>query len=482
MAGFTTELKVGMLTVLTVAGTVYSFLLTDDKPPGALQGYTLYATVPSAEGLYPSTQVKLAGVSVGSVVGITLQDGLARLELQMSGDMQLGVDSTADLRSEGVLGDKFVRVTPGKADQLLGDGDTIKTAEGGNQLEELQAKAVVIAANVDEITTSLKTLIADPALKEKIDSTLENLNATSATLRQITEANKAEVAIVAQNLAELSETLNRLAESTSGSINTEMAAIHEATRKVDETMGHVNAIAARIDAGEGTIGKLINDPTTIDQINSTVSKVDSALSDITGMQLDVTYDGSIYFGTSPDDPALGLTENPISGEMKNTLGLRVLPRPDYGYIIGLTSHPYGSFEETTHVYPDTGGGYTELVNTEDLRLTFQFMKRWGPAAFRFGMKEGGGGVGTDVFLAKDRLTLSADVYDFSFGSWPVLDGTPNLTVGARATPIPHMYLGGGLDNVLFNAQHGYVTGYVGFGFWFTDQDIKWIMSAVPLPG
>lgn len=478
--GYTTELKVGVLTVLTVAVTIWAFLRTDDKPAGALQGYTLYATVPSAEGLYPSTQVKLAGVSVGSVVAITLDKGQAKLELQMSGEMQLPVDTTADLRSEGVLGDKFVRVTPGKADQLLGDGDTLTTNPAANPLEDLQAQALVIAANVKEITESLKNLTGDPELKSKVQSTLQNLDAVSASLREITEANRAEVEIVAKNLTELSQTLNRLAERASVSVDKEMSAIREATQKVDETLVHVNSIAARIDAGEGTIGRLISDETTIDRINSTVAKVDDALGDITGMQMDVTYDAAVYFGSDPSE--VGFSENPISGEMKNSLGLRILPREDYGYIIGLTSHPYGSFEETGHVYTDTGGGYTELVNTEDLRLTFQFMKRWGPAAFRLGMKEGSGGVGSDLFLARDRVTLSADVYDFDYGSWPLLTGTPNLTVGARVNPWKHVYVGGGLDNVLFNAQHGYVTGYFGFGFWFTDDDIKWIMSAVPLPG
>lgn len=480
MAGFTTELKVGLLTVAAVAVTIWGILRTDDRPPGALEGYTLYALVPSAEGLYPSTQVRVAGVSVGMVKAITLEKGRAKLELEMSGDMQLPKDSTVDLRSEGVLGDKFVRVTPGRGDLLLADGDTIEIAPGGDALEDLKSQALVIAANVTAITEALRLLIEDPELRIKMMSTLENLDAVSASLREITEANRAEVEIVAKNLIELSATLNRLADRASVSVDKEMSAIREVTKKIDDTLVHVNNIAARIDAGEGTIGRLVTDSSTIDRINSTVGKVDDALGDITSMQMDVTYDGAVYFGSDPDEP--GFTQNPMAGEAKSTLGLRVLPREDYGYILGLTSHPYGSLKLSEHVYTDSGASYTEVERTDAYRLTFQFMKRWGPAAFRLGVKEGSGGVGADLYLARDRVSLSADLYDLEYGSWPLLDGTPNLTLGLRASPWRHVYLGGGLDNVLFNARHGFTTGYLGGGFWFTDDDIRWIIGSLPLPG
>jgi phospholipid/cholesterol/gamma-HCH transport system substrate-binding protein len=287
--------------------------------------------------------------------------------------------------------------------------------------------------------------------------------------------------VVAKNLTELSATLNRVADKASVSVDKEMSAIREVTKKIDDTLVHVNAIAARIDAGEGTVGRLVNDETTIDRINSTVAKVDDTLGDITSMKMEVTYDGQMYFGSNPDEPDIGFTENPISGSMKNSLGVRVLPRDDYGYIIGFTGHPYGNLSEEEHLYPDSGGSYSEIVRTGDYRLTFQFMKRWGPAALRLGVKESSGGVGADLFLARDRVTLSADIYDWEFGSWPVLDGTPNLTLGARVNPWRHVYLGGGLDNVIFDARNGYATGYFGFGFWFTDSDLKWVMSALPLP-
>lgn len=481
MSGYTTELKVGVLTIVAVAGTVWAIVRTDDKPAGAIQGYTLYAIVPSAEGLYPSTQVKMAGVSIGSVVAISFDDlkQNAKLELQMSGEVELSADSVADLRSEGLLGDRFIRVTPGAAPEKLGDGATIKTSSESDAIAKLEAKADVIATRLDDIASKVQTLTGDPEVTGSIKATLQNLEVTSTKMREIAEdpAIKARTLSTLENLDVASARLRSLVDDpqlaskvngTLDDIRATSAELRAAAAKLDEPVDHVNSILAKVDAGEGTVGRLLTDSSTIDKVNSVVDKVDGAVSDITGMRMDVTYDGAVYFGSNPTDPDLGYTENPMNGEMKNTLGVRVLPREDYGYIIGLTSHPYGDFEETTHLYSETGGGYTELVQTDDLRMTFQFMKRWGPAALRFGMKEGGGGVGADLYMAQDRLTLTADLYDFDFASWPVLDGTPNLTLGARATPWRSVYVGGGLDNVIFGAKNGYVTGFLGFGFWFTD--------------
>lgn len=479
MARFTTELKVGLLTLIAGAATVWGILRTDDRPAGALQGYDLVAYFPSAEGIYPSTQVRVAGVAVGAVRSISIKEGKAKVELEMSGEMQLPTDSTAELRSEGVLGDKYVRITPGKGDVLLDDGDEIGTAAAGDGLEALQAEATIIAANVRVVTEQLRKLVEDPALRGQLASTVANLDALSGSLLSITEANRAEIEIVAKNLIELSATLKDVANRVAVSMDKEMVAIRDATRKLDQTLGHVNAIAARIDAGEGTLGRLVNDPTTVDRINSTIEKVDDTLGSITSIQTEVFYDGAAYFGTDPGE--VGFRENPLSGAFKNTIGLRVLPRDDYGYIVALTSHPFGDLSSTEHLYPETGGSYTEVVRTGDYRFTFQFMKRWGPAAFRLGVKESSGGVGADLMLARERVVLNADLYDFEFGSWPVLDSTPNLSLGMRLHPWSRVYASAGWENAIFGLRHGYVTGFIGLGFSFDDDDIKWVLSALPLP-
>ena len=83
-------------------------------------------------------------------------------------------------------------------------------------------------------------------------------------------------------------------------------------------------------------------------------------------------------------------------------------------------------------------------------------------------------------LWRDKVMLSADVYDFTYGSWPVMDGTPNVEVTARLYPWRHVYLEGGMDNVILGARYGYATGFAGGGFTFDDDDLKYVLAALPV--
>lgn len=480
MASYTTEFKVGLLTIFATTATIWGIVRTDDRPDGALDGYRLVAYFPSVEGVFPTTQVKIAGVSVGSVRKVELEGDVAKVTLEMSGNIHLADDSMGELKGEGVLGDKFIRVTPGRSDRLLQEGETLKSAPPAKGLDDIQAQVADIAVNAAAITESIRSMVEDPVLRDSMTRTVTNVEMLSADLRTITNANREDLEIIAKNLVELSNTLNGLVNRTGDDVESEMATIRSMTQKLDGTLTHVNALAERIDNGEGTIGQLINDTSTIDSLNSTLGKVESTVDSITGLKTQVYYDGAVYLGTAPDE--LGFTENPVSGSSKSTIGLIISPRDDYSYIFGFTGHPLGSFSSEEHLYSETGTSYTEVVRDEDFRLTFQFSKRWKNVAARLGVKESSGGVGLDVFLARDRLKLSADIYDFTYASWPVLDGTPNLTLAARVSPWDRVYVSAGWENAIFGLRHGFTTGFVGAGFAFTDDDIKWVFAALPFPG
>ena len=476
MASFTTEFKVGLLTIFATTVTIWGIVRTDDRPDGALEGYQLIAYFPSVEGVFPTTQVKIAGVSVGSVRKVELEGDIAKVTLEMSGSVRLAADSMGELKGEGVLGDKFIRVTPGRADKVLQEGDTLSSAPPAKGLDDIQAQVADIAVNAAAITESIRSMVEDPVLRDSLTRTVTNVEMLSQDLRTITNANREDLEVIAKNLVELSNTLNTLVNRTGDDVESEMATIRSVTQKLDGTLTHVNALAERIDNGEGTIGKLINDSSTVDSLNSTLAKVETTVDSITGLKTQVYYDGAVYLGTDPSED--GFTDNPVSGSSKSTIGLIISPRDDYSYIFGFTGHPLGSFSSEQHLYSDTGTSYTEVVKSEDFRLTFQFSKRWQNVAARLGVKESSGGVGLDVFLARDRVKLSADIYDFTYASWPVLDGTPNLTLAARVSPWDRVYVSAGWENAIFGLRHG----FVGAGFSFTDDDIKWVFAALPFPG
>jgi phospholipid/cholesterol/gamma-HCH transport system substrate-binding protein len=490
MRSLSNEFLVGLLTIVVAVLVAWGFARTDDVPDGAdTAGYTLYYYLDSAEGLFRSTPVRLAGVPVGAVEKIELEGQRAKVTLQMVGEAKLPVDSVGELKGEGILGDKFIRVRLGTADTYLKDGDTLQSATSGADMDEMTAKASAIADDVKEITGALREVLADPAMREQLKSTITNIDALTRELNAAAGENREELAVIAQNLREVSEILSQVVQATGASVEQEMAAVRKATETLDRTAQNLESITGKVDRGEGTVGKLLNDESTIESINHTIDSVSDTVDEVNGLvgsvsriRTDVYYRGDYFFGSAPTDAAYG-GENPVAGGARNVVGVRIRPKEDYWYVVEVVGHPLGTITHEDHVLPDFGTAYREYVVTPDYRFSFQFAKRWHDLVLRFGVKESSGGVGADLLFFRDRAQLSADVFDFTYAAWPNMDasGIPNLQLTARAYPFKNVYLEGGMDNVVLGARYGYVTGFAGGGFTFDDQDLKYVLAALPLP-
>jgi phospholipid/cholesterol/gamma-HCH transport system substrate-binding protein len=477
---FTNELKVGVLTIVAVVLAIWGILRTDDRPAGAMKGYTLYATFDSAEGVFVTTPIRLAGVDVGSVRKIALDGTRAKLTIEMQGDVKVPTDSYAELKGEGVLGDKFVRLVVGASSEILGPEEPIPTRSGGADLDQLQNKMDLIADDVKAITGVLREQAEDETLNLQIHQTVDNVEALTASLRAMTEANRGEVDAIADNLKEASQSLQKLVDTTSADMDAQMKALQQVTEKLDRAMSDVQSITGNVDSGQGTLGQLVNSTETIDRVNDTVEQVQDVVDSINGLKLQIYYRGDYFFGTDPSEP--GFTANPLAGQVRNVVGVRVMPKEDYWYLFELVDHPTGNLTFTDHYYPGTGFEYTEYTRTPDFRITLMFAKRFYNLVARFGIKESGGGVGFDYLMFRDRLQLTLDVYDSKFASWPVLDSTPNLSMYARVMPYPHVFVEAGLENQIFGLRHGFTTGFAGAGFSFDDDDFKWVLATLPFPG
>jgi phospholipid/cholesterol/gamma-HCH transport system substrate-binding protein len=243
-------------------------------------------------------------------------------------------------------------------------------------------------------------------------------------------------------------------------------------------LAHIEAITGGIERGEGTVGKLLKDDSTIVAINDTIDSVNGLIGDASKIRTEVYYRGNYYFGSDPTSGVLA--ENPVAGRARNGVGVRLFPNEDHWYVFEMAGHPQGDISSETHVFPDFGSAYEEVVVKPGFRITFEFARRWHDAVLRFGIKDNSGGIGFDYYFADDHLMLGADLFDFTYGSYPVLDGTPNLQLNARWMPWRHLYFEAGLDSVLMGAKYGYVSGYAGGGFYFDDRDVKLILAALPL--
>ncbi|MEW6670981.1 MAG: outer membrane lipid asymmetry maintenance protein MlaD [Thermodesulfobacteriota bacterium] len=106
--------------------------------------YSLYARFRSVTGLKTGTEVEIAGVQIGMVDSITLdrERKVALVKLKIRKDVVLTDDVIASVKTAGLIGDKYIRLSPGGSDKVLKPGDFITETESAVDLEELISKYV----------------------------------------------------------------------------------------------------------------------------------------------------------------------------------------------------------------------------------------------------------------------------------------------------------------------------------------------------
>lgn len=106
--------------------------------------YPLYARFQSVSGLKEGASVELAGVEIGQVDAISLdrEKQVAVLKFKIKKDVVLTDDVIASIKTSGLIGDKFVKLSPGGSDELLKAGDMITETESPIDIEDLISKYV----------------------------------------------------------------------------------------------------------------------------------------------------------------------------------------------------------------------------------------------------------------------------------------------------------------------------------------------------
>ncbi len=104
--------------------------------------YEVEAQFNSASGLKPGSTIEIAGVEVGRVRGITLIEDRAKVKLAVNNTVKLYTDTFASIKTRGIIGEKFLSLSPGGGGDPLKPGDTIRDTESGLDLEELVSQYV----------------------------------------------------------------------------------------------------------------------------------------------------------------------------------------------------------------------------------------------------------------------------------------------------------------------------------------------------
>ena len=142
MKKFNVETAVGTFLVAGFLCFAYLAVKLGDVQIFGRTGYDVTARFSNASGLKNGARVEVAGVVIGKVTHIQLDDYQAAIEMQIASDVSLREDAIASIRTQGIIGDKFVKISPGGADEKIKDGGEILDTEGAISLEELISKYI----------------------------------------------------------------------------------------------------------------------------------------------------------------------------------------------------------------------------------------------------------------------------------------------------------------------------------------------------
>lgn len=147
----TRDLVVGIFVATGLAAIGYLSLQVGGLSYAGPGGFELQATFDEIGGLRPRAPVSIAGVTVGRVERIDLDELLrARVTLDLDPALELPIDTRAAVRTSGVLGDQFIALEPGGEEDLLTSGEPIQFTDPALSLERLIGKFVQDSGIEDE--------------------------------------------------------------------------------------------------------------------------------------------------------------------------------------------------------------------------------------------------------------------------------------------------------------------------------------------
>ena len=144
MKNFNTELIIGLFMIAGFLAFGYlSLQMGEFSILNVEKNYVLEAEFDNVSGLKVGAGIEIAGVNIGKVSGISLgEDGLARVTMLINQKIKITQDAIASIRTQGLIGDKYIKIIQGADEEFLAGGGTIFDTESSIDFEELVSKYI----------------------------------------------------------------------------------------------------------------------------------------------------------------------------------------------------------------------------------------------------------------------------------------------------------------------------------------------------
>ena len=142
MKRFNLEVTVGLFVILGILALGYLSIKLGQLQLGGGDTYTLTAVFPTVAGLKLAATVEIAGVSIGQVAAIHLEDFEAVVTMRLDDKVRLQEDAIASIRTQGLIGEKYIRLSPGGSGRLIPPGGRIREVETPVDFEDLVGRFI----------------------------------------------------------------------------------------------------------------------------------------------------------------------------------------------------------------------------------------------------------------------------------------------------------------------------------------------------
>lgn len=273
------DVRVGVFVLAGLLAVVASlFLLTD---PASLRGrYILVTQVENAGGIRRGDPVLMKGVNIGRIHGFEMNpSGLVDIQMEIDGQWEIPEDSNTRLAGAGLLGGQTMEILRGTS----GTGaETMDTLRGLGMAGGMVESATAVAQRADSVLQRIQQTL-DHATVGAIQGSAADLERTMADLRAL-------AALQRTQLATLTATLNRTAAGfepagpgaarTIARADSAATVLNRTSVTLDQAANALDDVLQRINAGEGTLGKLSRDDSLYVSLNRAAAEIGNLAADI----------------------------------------------------------------------------------------------------------------------------------------------------------------------------------------------------------
>jgi phospholipid/cholesterol/gamma-HCH transport system substrate-binding protein len=241
---------------------------------------------PQTGGLGASDEVQVNGIRKGAVQSMDLIGDRVYVKLGLADDVKLTTESRVAIRNVGLMGEKVIAVDLSSAGREYTERDTIVGVfELG--MAEVMASIGEAVESVGELSRQLGAIADALAGQGDVAGTMKNIMSTSNELRLMVEENRRAFRATLANVEATSGTVKSLTADREAKLGralddfaTTMARMDHLSVRLDSLTQSLNSVAGKVDRGDGTLGKLVNQDQLYRDLNASVASLRALIADI----------------------------------------------------------------------------------------------------------------------------------------------------------------------------------------------------------